>query len=104
MLVSSAVHMCPKSFPDPQTFDPWRWNNIGDTNAPSRNYIPFGGGLRHCVGAEFSKAVMAIFLRVLVTKFSWKKIKGGNAYRNPALSFGRSGFHVKISEKGQIKN
>ncbi|KAI3898236.1 hypothetical protein MKX03_029607 [Papaver bracteatum] len=104
MLVSSAVHMCPKSFPDPHTFNPWRWDNIGDTNAPSRNYIPFGGGLRHCVGAEFSKAVMAIFLRVLITKFSWKKIKGGNAYRNPALSFGRSGFHVKISEKDHIKN
>ncbi|KAI3892842.1 hypothetical protein MKW92_036919 [Papaver armeniacum] len=104
MLVSSAVHMCPKSFPDPHVFNPWRWNNIGDTNAPSRNYIPFGGGLRHCVGADFSKAVMAIFLRVLITKFSWTKIKGGNAYRNPTLSFGRNGFHVKISEKDQIKN
>ncbi|KAI3843081.1 hypothetical protein MKX03_018336 [Papaver bracteatum] len=103
MLVSSAVHMSPEKFPDPHIFNPWRWNKIGGTNAPSRDYIPFGGGLRHCVGAEFSKEVMATFMRVLVTKFSWTKIKGGNAYRNPALSFGR-GFHVKISEKDQIKN
>ncbi|RZC57261.1 hypothetical protein C5167_004567 [Papaver somniferum] len=103
MLVPSAVHMSPEKFPDPRIFNPWRWNNIGGRNAPSRDYIPFGGGLRHCVGAEFSKAVMAIFMRVLITKFSWTKLKGGHAYRNPALSFG-SGFHVKISEKDQIKN
>ncbi|MCL7022547.1 hypothetical protein MKW94_027206 [Papaver nudicaule] len=101
MLVPHAVHMSPEKFPDPCTFNPWRWNDIGGTNAPTRDYIPFGGGLRHCVGAEFSRAVMAIFMRVLITKFSWTKIKGGNAYRNPALSLG-SGFHVKISEKGQI--
>ncbi|KAI3898237.1 hypothetical protein MKX03_029608 [Papaver bracteatum] len=104
MLVPSAVHMNPIKFPDPHIFNPWRWSDIGGTNAPSIDYIPFGGGLRHCVGAEFSKTVMAIFIRALISKFSWTNIRGGNAYRNPALSFGRSGFHVKISEKDQITN
>ncbi|XP_026396667.1 cytochrome P450 87A3-like [Papaver somniferum] len=69
MLVSSAVHMNPDKFPDPQKFDPWRWNDI-NTSAPLKDFMPFGGGMRHCVGADFSKTLMAIFIRALITNFS----------------------------------
>ncbi|MCL7032991.1 hypothetical protein MKW94_003626, partial [Papaver nudicaule] len=99
MLGTSAVHMNPDKFPDPQKFDPWRWNDI-NTSAPLRDFMPFGGGMRHCVGADFSKTLMAVFIRALITNFSWTKTKGVNPYRNPALSFG-NGFHVKISAKEQ---
>ncbi|KAI3960570.1 hypothetical protein MKX01_003744 [Papaver californicum] len=100
MLVTSAVHMNPDKFPDPQKFNPWRWNDI-DTSAPLKDFMPFGGGMRHCVGADFSKTLMAVFIRAWITNFSWKKIKGGNPYRNPSLTFG-NGFHVQISAKDQI--
>ncbi|KAI3916459.1 hypothetical protein MKW92_005916 [Papaver armeniacum] len=101
LLVSSAVHMNPEKFSNPLDFDPWRWNNVG-TKAPTRDYMPFGGGIRHCVGAEFSKVLMAVFIRSLITRFSWTKTKGGNPYRSPALSFG-DGFHIKIFPKDQMK-
>ncbi|KAI3930098.1 hypothetical protein MKX01_020499 [Papaver californicum] len=100
MLVTSAVHMNPDKFPDPQKFHPWRWNDI-NTSAPLKDFMPFGGGMRHCVGADFSKTLMAVFIRALITNFSWIKVKGGSPYRNPALSFG-NGFHVQISAKDQI--
>jgi cytochrome P450 len=34
-----------------------------------RNFIPFGGGIRLCVGAEFSRIQMALFIHILVTKY-----------------------------------
>ncbi|KAA3467728.1 cytochrome P450 87A3-like [Gossypium australe] len=34
----------------------------------ARNFIPFGGGVRQCAGAGFSKVLMAVFLHVWVTK------------------------------------
>lgn len=37
-----------------------------------RNYMPFGGGIRLCLGAEFSKLFIAIFIHVLVTEYRCK--------------------------------
>ncbi|RZC85941.1 hypothetical protein C5167_026613 [Papaver somniferum] len=68
MVVATAIHMNPKKFDDPYTFNPWRWSNIGP-NLSAKDFVPFGGGMRSCVGAEFTKALMSVFLHVLVTKF-----------------------------------
>ena len=38
-------------FPDPETFDPERF--LGH-NPPTNTWIPFGGGVRRCIGAGFS--------------------------------------------------
>ncbi|OVA11986.1 Cytochrome P450 [Macleaya cordata] len=72
MIIPSAIHMDPDKFTDPFAFNSWRWNDLGP-NTSSKNFIPFGGGLRTCVGAEFSKTLMSVFLHVLVTKFRYGK-------------------------------
>jgi hypothetical protein len=33
--------------------------------------MPFGGGIRLCVGAEFSKVLIALFLHTLVTNYRY---------------------------------
>ncbi|OVA11984.1 Cytochrome P450 [Macleaya cordata] len=98
MVVPSALHMSPEKFEDPLTFNPWRWKDDGSTNIKSENLIAFGGGMRNCAGAEFSKVLIAIFLHVFVTKYRWMKIKGGDVVRGPALGF-KNGFHIQVSEK-----
>ena len=35
----------------------------------AKNFIPFGGGSRLCVGAEFTKVLMTTFFHVLVTNY-----------------------------------
>lgn len=97
MAVTSSYHMNADTYKDPLAFNPWRWKELEQTNI-SKCFMPFGGGSRQCAGAEFSMAFLTIFLHVLVTKYSWKKIKGGNFYRNPGLSFG-DGIHIKFMEK-----
>ncbi|KAI3900712.1 hypothetical protein MKW92_003346 [Papaver armeniacum] len=94
MVVPSAIHMNPDKYKDPFAFNPARWKDPS-SNMSSKNFIPFGSGMRNCVGAEFSKSLMGVFLHVLLTKFTWTKIKGGNAFGN--------GFRVKISRKDEIK-
>jgi cytochrome P450 len=37
----------------------------------SKNFMAFGGGLRLCVGADFAKLQMAIFLHCLVIKYRY---------------------------------
>ncbi|XP_047309519.1 cucurbitadienol 11-hydroxylase-like [Impatiens glandulifera] len=98
VIAVASQHLNPDTFDDPLAFNPYRWKNI-DGNVVSKNFMPFGRGIRQCAGAEFSKAFMATFLHVLVTNFKWTKTKGGeNVKRTPLLNFG-DGIHIKISEK-----
>ncbi|KAI3875931.1 hypothetical protein MKW92_030500 [Papaver armeniacum] len=97
IVVQVAIHMNPDKFNDPLSFNPWRWNDIG-SNIIGKSFIPFGGGKRNCVGTEFFRVLMSVFLHVLLTKYSWINVKGGQAVRSPALSV-KDGFHVKISPK-----
>ncbi|KAI3954967.1 hypothetical protein MKW98_004970 [Papaver atlanticum] len=100
IVVQVAIHMNPDKFKDPLSFNPWRWNDTG-SNIVGKSFIPFGGGKRNCVGTEFFKVLMSVFLHVLVTKYSWTKVRGGQAVRSPGLSV-KDGFHVKMSPKNTV--
>ncbi|OBF54774.1 cytochrome P450 [Mycobacterium sp. 852002-50816_SCH5313054-b] len=62
------AHSCEENFPDANTFNPDRF--IG--NAP-QNYmwIPFGGGVRRCIGAAFANMQMTVVLRTLLREFEF---------------------------------
>ncbi|KAL5562367.1 hypothetical protein UlMin_032114 [Ulmus minor] len=97
MLVTSAKQLSPDTFKNPLEFNPWRWKEI-DPFVISKNFMPFGGGMRQCVGAEYSKAFMVTFLHVLFTNFRWTVTKVGKIARDPILVF-REGIHIKVSKK-----
>lgn len=59
------LHYSPQLFPDPEQFRPERFL---DTQPPSYSWIPFGGGLRRCVGAAFAQLEMRIVLREIFTR------------------------------------
>ncbi|MGZ3526363.1 MAG: cytochrome P450 [Vulcanimicrobiaceae bacterium] len=68
VLVSPLVmHRTARYFPDPERFDPDRWERNGEP-APFA-YFPFGGGARRCIGEQFalteSAIVLAAFARSL---------------------------------------
>ncbi|WMV40577.1 hypothetical protein MTR67_033962 [Solanum verrucosum] len=68
MVYSQAVHLNPAKYEDPLQFNPWRWEGI-ELNGTTRNFMAFGGGIRYCIGADFAKVQMAIFLHCFVTKY-----------------------------------
>ncbi|XP_034684161.1 cytochrome P450 87A3-like [Vitis riparia] len=97
LVVPSALHMDPETYPDPLVFNPWRWKEDGGSKIRVKNFTPFGRGIRSCPGAELSKLVAATFIHAAVTKYRFTKIKGGRVVRNPMLKF-KDGFYVKVSE------
>jgi cytochrome P450 len=57
------IHADPASYPDPAAFRPERFLNGGD---PANAWLPYGGGIRRCLGAAFASFEMRIVLaRVL---------------------------------------
>ncbi|XP_050210770.1 beta-amyrin 16-alpha-hydroxylase CYP87D16-like [Mercurialis annua] len=97
MVVPTSIMLDSNVYKDPLTFDPSRWDNVGSISM-GKNFVAFGGGPRACAGAEFSKALIAIFFHVFVTEYRWTKIKGTDMVRTPALGFG-NGYHIKVTEK-----
>ncbi|TVU27985.1 hypothetical protein EJB05_19491, partial [Eragrostis curvula] len=98
MVCPPAVHLNPKIYEDPLAFNPWRWQDKAEITGGTKHFMAFGGGLRFCVGTDLSKVLMATFIHSLVTKYSWKTIKGGNIVRTPGLSF-PDGYHVQFFPK-----
>ena len=48
------VHRDPRFYPDPEKFDPERWQPEVASTRPKFSYFPFGGGTRICIGEQFA--------------------------------------------------
>ena len=59
------VHTRADLYDDPLTFRPERWV---DAPAPGYAWIPFGGGVRRCIGAEFAQFEMRVVLDVVLRR------------------------------------
>lgn len=98
----SLTHAADANFPDATVFDPDRYAG----KAPDAyTWIPFGGGIRRCIGAAFANMEMDVTLRTLLRDFEFATTyapgervrsrgvanapaRGGRAlvYRRPAAS------------------
>ncbi|XP_071250847.1 cytochrome P450 26A1 [Salvelinus alpinus] len=63
-------------FPNKEEFDPERFMDGSSEDSSRFNYIPFGGGSRMCVGKEFAKVLLKIFLLELTLRCDWTLSNG----------------------------
>src|SRR4051812_5673014 len=61
----SLMHRRPDVYADPRAFRPERFL---EQPAGTYTWIPFGGGIRRCVGASFALQEMRIVLRAIVER------------------------------------
>ncbi len=59
------VHRNPEIYPEPEAFRPERFL---DNPPGTYTWIPFGGGVRRCLGASFAQFEMAVVLKELVKR------------------------------------
>ncbi len=59
------IYRDPATYPEPERFRPERFL---ETPPGTYTWIPFGGGVRRCLGAAFAQMEMAIVLRELVAR------------------------------------
>ncbi|CAM8974228.1 unnamed protein product [Rhodiola kirilowii] len=64
------LHHNLKFFPDPQKFDPSRFEVAPKANT----FMPFGSGVHACPGNELAKLEILILLHHLITKFRWEVV------------------------------
>lgn len=61
------IHHDPKYYPEPQKFDPERFNDENKHKINPYTYLPFGVGPRNCIGSRFALLEWkALFFQILL--------------------------------------
>ncbi|XP_009140449.1 cytochrome P450 708A2-like [Brassica rapa] len=78
----SVVHYNSQIYEKPLDFNPWRWEGK-DLRSVTKTLMVFGGGTRQCVGADFAKLQMTVFLHHLVTTYDFSVVQACEMTRTP---------------------
>jgi len=72
-----------EDFPDPESFDPDRYNKPREEDVLHRwTWIPFGAGRHRCVGAAFGTMQIKAIFSVLLREFEFEMAQPPESYRN----------------------
>jgi cytochrome P450 len=66
------LHRRPDVYPDPRAFRPERFL---EQSPGTYTWIPFGGGVRRCLGASFAQFEMKVVLRELVSRLELRAVR-----------------------------
>ncbi len=70
-------------FPDPEAFDPDRYNKPREEDVLHRwTWIPFGAGRHRCVGAAFGTMQIKAIFSVLLREYEFEMAQPPQSYRN----------------------
>ncbi|KAL5978715.1 hypothetical protein ACLOJK_029832 [Asimina triloba] len=67
------THYDPQHFPEPQRFEPSRFEERHQCHPPYA-FVPFGGGTRTCAGYQLAKLNILIFMHFMVTRYNWSLV------------------------------
>lgn len=67
----SQTHLNPETYDFPNAFRPDRFAPEGESKRDKYSYVPFGGGIRECLGKEFARLEMKIFAVHLLQHYTW---------------------------------
>jgi cytochrome P450 len=66
------THRDPRWYPEPERFDPGRWEESERDARPQHAFFPFGAGTRMCIGEGFAMAEARAVLRVLLPRWAFR--------------------------------
>src|SRR3954451_15325991 len=94
MVSARLIHNAPRNCEPPERFDPGVF--VGRT-PDTYKWIPFGGGMRRCIGAAFAHMEMNVVLRELLSRFELAETTEPDErwrFRGVAFAPGKGGVAV----------
>ncbi|CAI0441987.1 unnamed protein product [Linum tenue] len=87
------IHHNPEIFPDPEKFDPSRFEVAPKPNT----FMPFGSGTHACPGNELAKVEILVLLHHLTTKYRWSIVGDNNGIQYGPFALPQNGLPIKLS-------
>lgn len=73
------THQDSRLYAHPKQFDPGRFEaERAEDKVKPYGYVPFGGGVRECLGKEFAKLEMKLFAALLLREYEWELLPNQN--------------------------
>lgn len=66
------THSNPQAYPHADAFSPERFEGTSAGAQGKYSYLPFGGGIRECLGKEFARLEMKLFAIHLLRHYTWQ--------------------------------
>ncbi|CAN1235041.1 Abscisic acid 8'-hydroxylase 3 [Linum perenne] len=87
-----SIHHDPEVFPDPEKFDPTRFD------APLRtySYLGFGNGPRMCPGINLAKLEICVFIHHLVTRYKWRAAEKNDSVQPTLVRMPKNKYPVFV--------
>lgn len=74
------THHDPRFYPEPERFQPERFDDTHSAARPKHAYLPFGAGQRACIGQAFAmfeaQLIVATFAQRLALRYAGKRAPG----------------------------
>jgi cytochrome P450 family 135 len=91
------THMNPSVYPEPKRFEPERFLENG---ADTYSWIPFGGGIRRCLGASFAMYEMRIVIPTILERVEIEAAGPAEQITRRAITFApHADARVRVTEK-----
>ncbi|XP_062150209.1 cytochrome P450 85A-like [Alnus glutinosa] len=85
----------PLLYPEPFTFNPWRW--LGKSLESHGHFFLFGAGIRLCPGKELGLVKISTFLHYFVTRYRWEEVGECKILKFPRVEV-PNGLHIRVSK------
>jgi len=91
------MHRDPRFFPEPERFNPERWNSETKANLPRFSYFPFGGGPRACIGEPFAWIEGILSIATIARRWKMKLEPGHPIVLQPLVTLRpKYGMRMKL--------
>ena len=89
------IHRDPQHYPEPERFDPERFNDENKVNIKPYTYLPFGSGPRNCIGSRFALLETKALFFYILSHFEFVPVEKTQI----PLVLSRKSMHL-VAEKG----
>jgi cytochrome P450 len=97
-----AIHRRPDVYPDPETFDPGRFDGAAAAERSIWAYLPFSGGPRQCIGKYFATLEMQLVLKMILDTFDVTVEPDARVEPEALVTLRpKYGMPVKVKERSQ---
>ncbi|KAF5277791.1 hypothetical protein FQR65_LT03771 [Abscondita terminalis] len=94
------LHNNPSIFPNPDVFDPERFNATNSKNISFYSYIPFSAGPRNCLGQKFAMLEVKALVCKVLHKFKLLPVLGHTPkLKTDAVLISENGLPVRLKER-----
>jgi cytochrome P450 len=99
------MHHDSRYFPEPERFDPERWNPSEKAKRPRFSYFPFGGGPRSCIGEPFAWMEGILVIATIARHWKMRIMSGHPVILQPLITLRpKYGMQMRLIDRDNVRH